>query len=267
MSIRVIVVGAGGRMGRSLVRAVGEQKDMQLAAATERKDSPLLGMDAGELADTGTLGVTIREDIHGCPQADVVVDFTTPESTLSHAKYVAEKKMRMVIGTTGFSAGQIASLKSILASAPVLMASNYSVGVNLALELVRCAATVLDTDYDAEIMDAHHRQKVDAPSGTALSLAEAVARGRGVLLEDVAVYTRQGITGPRKNGAIGFSVIRAGDIVGEHTVMFAGIGERLEIKHVATDRMTFARGAIRGVRWLMEQKTGWYSMRDVLNIS
>ncbi len=267
MSAAVTVVGAAGRMGKSLIRAVGEQESIQLAGATERQGSPVLGRDAGELADVGTLGIVIQRDLHACSGADVLVDFTAPESTLAHAQFVAEQGMRMVIGTTGFSPQQLDRLKSILISTPVLMASNYSVGVNLAIELARRTASVLGPDYDAEIVDAHHRHKVDAPSGTALSLGKSVAEGRGVSLEDKGIYVRQGITGAREAGAIGFSVIRAGDIVGEHTVMFSGAGERLEIKHIATDRMTFARGAIRGTKWLMDQDTGWYDMRDVLNLA
>jgi len=267
MTVRVIVVGAGGRMGRSLVRAVEGQSDMRIAGATERQGSSLLGVDAGEAADAGTLGIAIQADISLCSGADVLLDFTSPEATINHARFVVSRNMRMVIGTTGFTPEQLVQLQSSLAGRPVLMASNYSVGVNLALELARKSASVLAVDYDAEIIESHHRHKVDAPSGTALSMGEAVASGRNVALEDVAVYARQGFTGPRKSGAIGFSVIRAGDIVGEHTVMFAGTGERLEIKHVATDRMTFANGAVRGARWLMGQGAGWYGMRDVLNLS
>ncbi|MFQ5355267.1 MAG: 4-hydroxy-tetrahydrodipicolinate reductase [Mariprofundaceae bacterium] len=267
MITRVIVVGAAGRMGQSLIRAVTEQEGMRLVGATERQGSPMLGRDAGELTDVGALGIAIESDLRACSRADVLVDFTAPESTLAHARFAAEQGMRMVVGTTGFSSQQLDGLKSILTSVPVLMASNYSVGVNLTIELARRTASVLGPDYDAEIVDAHHRHKVDAPSGTALSLGESVAEGRGVSLEDKAVYARQGITGAREAGAIGFSVIRAGDIVGEHTVMFAGAGERLEIKHVATDRMTFAHGAIRGTKWLMDQNVGWYDMQDVLNPS
>lgn len=267
MTVRIIVVGAGGRMGKNLVRAIEAQSNMQLVGATERQSSSLLGADAGEIADAGTLGVPIHADLSSADEADVLLDFTAPEATIRHARFVADRKMRMVIGTTGFSPEQLAQLRSTLAGRAVLMASNYSVGINLALELARKSAAVLAADYDAEITEAHHHHKVDAPSGTALCLGKAVADGRNVQLDDVAVYARQGFTGPRKQGTIGFSVIRAGDIVGEHSLMFAGIGERLEIRHVATDRMTFANGAVRGARWLMNQTSGWYDMRNVLNLS
>lgn len=265
-NVRIIVTGASGRMGRMLVRAVTEAKGMQLAGATERSGSAYLGRDAGELAGIETLAVPLTDNIESCPEADVVIDFTTPEATLLHAGFVAERDMRMVIGTTGFSAAQLDELKQTLTGSSVVMAANYSVGVNLALQLIRKAAEVLGPDYDAEIYEAHHRHKVDAPSGTALAMGRSLADGRGVTLEDAAVYAREGITGVRQSGTIGFSVVRAGSIVGDHKVMFISDDERIEISHVAMDRMVFAKGATRAAGWLSGQNAGWFDMRDVLGL-
>jgi len=264
--MRVIVAGSRGRMGRMLVRAVSEEQGAELAGAVERPQSEALGRDAGDIAGIGPLGVPIVAEVEHLPPADVLIDFTAPAATLAHARFVAERGMRMVIGTTGFSDEQLSELRDILDSSPVAMASNYSVGVNLALQLILETAGVLGDDYDAEITEAHHRHKVDAPSGTALSMGKAIAKGRNTDFDQVAVYTREGISGERQSGSIGFSVIRAGNIVGEHTAMFASPEERLEIRHVASDRMAFARGAVRAAAWLMDQPAGWYSMQDVLNL-
>jgi len=261
--MRVIVVGAGGRMGRNLLQAVTDA-GLELVGATERPGSPLLGRRAGELAALANQDVIIVDDVGKCPPAEVLIDFTLPESTLAHARFVAASGMRMVIGTTGFTASQMDELTSALAANPVVMAANFSIGVNLALGLIHQAATVLDESYDAEVIEAHHKAKVDAPSGTALAMGRAVARGRNVNFNDRAVYARHGLTGVRATGSIGFSVLRAGDIVGEHTAMFATAGERLEISHVATDRMTFARGAVHAAKWLETRPAGFYDMRDVL---
>lgn len=264
--MRVIVVGASGRMGRMLVRAVAEADGAELAGATERPGSAWVGQDAGIVAGLPEIGVTVSDDPAGCAEADVIIDFTTPQATLAHAAFAAGKGMRMVIGTTGFEPAALAELQKTLAGVPVVMAANYSVGVTLALELIRKAAAVLGPDYDAEIVEAHHKHKVDAPSGTALAMGRALADGRGVNLDDAAVYARQGITGPREAGTIGFSVIRAGNIVGEHSAMFVSDEERVEINHVASDRMVFARGAVRAASWLMSQDSGWHDMRDVLGL-
>ena len=266
-SVRVIVTGASGRMGRMLVRAVTDAKGMILAGATERAGSEHLGRDAGELAGIETLAVPLIENIENCPEADVVIDFTAPAATLAHAKFVADHGMRIVIGTTGFSSLQLEELKQILAATSVVMAANYSVGVNLALNLVKQAAEVLGPDYDAEIYEAHHKHKVDAPSGTALAIGHSLAEGRGVDLEQMAVYAREGITGARKAGMIGFSVVRGGNIVGDHKAMFISDEERIEIAHVASDRMVFAKGAARAAGWLKGQESGWFDMRDVLGLS
>lgn len=263
---RVIVAGAGGRMGRMLVRAVSEAEGAELVGATEWTGSPMVGGDAGEVAGIGRNGVRIVAENSELPEADVVIDFTTPSATLEMARHAAEGGVRMVIGTTGFSDEEGDRLRETLRETPVVMASNYSVGVTLALQLIRQAAAILGPEYDAEIIEAHHRHKVDAPSGTALSMGASVAGGRGVDLKETAVYAREGVTGERRSGDIGFAVIRAGSIVGEHTAMFAADEERLEIRHVATDRMAFARGAVRAGGWLMAQDAGWYDMRDVLGL-
>jgi len=264
--MRVIVAGSGGRMGRMLVRAVFETEGVRLAGAVEQPGSDVIGRDAGEIAGVGPLGVPIIASAAEAPSADVLIDFTAPAATLTHAMLVADRGISMVIGTTGFSDNQLNELYGMLMEVPAVMASNYSVGVNLALQLIHNAAETLGDDYDVEITEAHHRHKVDAPSGTALSMGKAVAEGRGIDFDQAAVYTREGITGERRSGSIGFSVIRAGNIVGEHKVMFASSEERLEIHHVASDRMAFARGAVRAAVWLMDQPAGWYGMQDVLNL-
>ena len=266
-NVRIIVTGASGRMGRMLVRAVTEAAGMQLVGATERQGSELLGRDAGELAGIETLAVTLTNNIENCPEADVVIDFTAPKATLDHARFAAENSISMVIGTTGFTTEQLTELQQTLSDTPTIMAANYSVGVNLALNLIRQAAEVLGPDYDAEIYEAHHKHKVDAPSGTALAMGRSLAEGRGVDLEKMAVYAREGMTGARKPGSIGFAVVRAGNIVGDHKAMFISDEERIEIGHVAADRMVFARGAARAASWLKSQQAGWYDMRDVLGLN
>jgi len=264
---RIIIVGASGRMGRMLVRAATESKHATVVGATERPGSEFMGRDAGELANVETLGVRLVDDVLACPEADVLIDFTAPAATLNHAAFVAERGMAMVIGTTGFDDDQMQQLHHALPDAAVVMAANYSVGVNLALSLIERAAQVLGNDYDAEIFEAHHKHKVDAPSGTALAMGKALARGRDVNLDDVSVLSRQGITGARKAGSIGFSVVRGGNIVGEHRTMFIADEERIEINHIASDRMVFARGAVRAAGWLSGQSSGWYDMQDVLGLN
>jgi len=262
--MKVIVTGASGRMGRMLVKAVDACEDAELVGATERAGSALLGVDAGNLAAIGALGVSLVDDLSACEPADVLIDFTAPEACLEHASFVAEKGMGMVIGTTGFETSQLQTMKKVLADNAVVMAANYSVGVNLALNLIQQAAQVLGEGYDAEIYEAHHKHKVDAPSGTALAMGRALSDGRGVKLDDVAVYGREGITGARKEGSIGFSVARGGNIVGDHKAMFIADEERIEINHFAQDRMVFAKGAVRAAAWLQDEKAGWYDMQDVL---
>jgi len=264
--MKVIVTGASGRMGRMLVKAIDAQQDAELIAATERVGSGLLGTDAGNLAAIGALGVEVVDSLEHVTDADVLIDFTAPSACLQHARFVAQHGMRMVIGTTGFEASQLDELKSILKDTPTVMAANYSVGVNLALNLIQQAAQVLGVDYDAEIYEAHHKHKVDAPSGTALAMGRALADGRQVKLDDVAVYSRKGITGARETGTIGFSVVRAGNVVGDHKAMFIAEEERIEINHFAQDRIVFAKGAVRAADWLLAQPAGWYDMQDVLNL-
>jgi 4-hydroxy-tetrahydrodipicolinate reductase len=265
--LRVIVVGASGRMGRMLVRTVTESRHTVLVGATERPGYEFISRDAGELAGVETLGVAVADDIRTCADADVLVDFTVPAATLAHAAFVAERNMRMVIGTTGFEPEQLQQLQITLSGSPVVMAANYSIGVNLALSLIEKTAQVLDDNYDAEIFEAHHRHKVDAPSGTALAMGRALAAGRGLKLDDVAVLSREGITDVRTPGSIGFSVVRGGNIVGEHKAMFIADEERIEINHVASNRMVFARGAVFAANWLMNQPAGFYDMQDVLGLS
>jgi len=265
--LRVIIVGASGRMGRMLVRAITESEYAIVVGTTERQGSEFIGRDAGELAGVESLGVPLIDDITACSEADILIDFTAPSATLNHAAFVAARDMSMVIGTTGFDGRQLQQLHDILSGSAVVMAANYSVGVNLALSLIENAAQVLGNDYDAEIFEAHHKHKVDAPSGTALAMGKSLAAGRGVNLDDVSVLARQGITGARKAGSIGFSVVRGGNIVGEHKTMFIADEERIEINHIASDRMVFARGAARAAIWLPDQSSGWYDMQDVLGLN
>ncbi len=262
--LRVAVVGAAGRMGRMLLRAVLDDDASSLVVATERDGSPYLGGDAGALVgfgDCGTVVTTGLPDDSGC---DVIIDFTAPQATLAHAEFAAAHGCAMVIGTTGFSDGELASLRQRLSEQRAVMAANFSVGVNLALQLARQTAAILDETYDAEIVEAHHRHKVDAPSGTALALGRAVAEGRGVDLRQRAVFAREGETGARRAGDIGFAVVRAGNIVGDHRTLFVSDEEQVEIRHVAHDRMVFAKGALRAAHWLAAQPAGWYDMADVL---
>jgi 4-hydroxy-tetrahydrodipicolinate reductase len=263
----IAVVGAGGRMGRSLIQAVSEAEGLTLGAATERAGSPLLGRDAGELAGIGELGVTLVDDLASVVDAfDVLIDFTAPAATRAHLEICRAAGKRMVIGTTGLSDGE----KSVLAQAAtemgIVFAPNMSVGVNLCFKLLELAARVLGDDADVEIIEAHHRHKVDAPSGTALRMGEVIAETLGRDLGSCAVYGREGKTGPRDGKTIGFETIRAGDVVGEHSVWFAMEGERIEIAHKASSRMNFARGAVRAAGWLASREAGLYDMQDVLDL-
>ncbi|MDX8384081.1 MAG: 4-hydroxy-tetrahydrodipicolinate reductase [Ghiorsea sp.] len=264
--MRVIITGASGRMGQMLVKAVALADGVSLAGATERQGASNIGKDAGALAGIAPLGVVLVDDLSQCAAAEVLIDFTAPAACLTHAKFVAEHAMAMVVGTTGFDAEQQQQLDDILRDTPTVVAANYSVGVNLALNLIQQAAAVLNADYDAEIYEAHHKHKVDAPSGTALAMGKALAAGRGESLEDKAVYSREGITGARERGSIGFSVARGGNIVGDHKAMFIADEERIEINHFAVDRMVFAKGAVRAAQWLCQQPAGRYDMQDVLGL-
>ncbi|MFO1368739.1 MAG: 4-hydroxy-tetrahydrodipicolinate reductase [Marinagarivorans sp.] len=267
MTTRIAITGCNGRMGRVLVQAVTLNPDASLSGATARPGSSLLGADAGELAGIGRLEVTVVDRLEGViDQTDVVIDFTTPEATLANAELCAAKGKALVVGTTGFSAEQKASLLAYQQRMPLVIASNFSTGVNLCFKLLKIAAEVLGDDVDIEIVEAHHRHKVDSPSGTALSMGEVVADALGRDLDEVAVYGRQGQIGPRNRDTIGFATVRGGDVVGDHTVMFMAEGERVEITHKASSRMSFARGAVRAAVWLKGQGAGLFDMQDVLNL-
>jgi 4-hydroxy-tetrahydrodipicolinate reductase len=263
--IGVAVVGAGGRMGRTLIRAVTEADGLALCAATEQPGSTLLGADAGELAGIGRLGVEVCADLDATLDSlAVVIDFTVPTATMRHLALCRRAGKAMVIGTTGLVAEQRAAIAAAAGDIGIVFAPNMSVGVNLCLKLLDLAARVLGDSVDIEIIEAHHRHKVDAPSGTAIRMGEVIAAALGRNLHEVAVYGREGHTGARARETIGFDTIRAGDIVGEHSVWFAAEGERVEIAHRASSRMTFASGAVRAARWIPTAGKGLYDMQDVL---
>lgn len=264
---KVAVVGAAGRMGKALIQAVSDAEGMILGAAIERPGSTLIGADAGELVGIGRTGVTIQNALEAVvDDFDVVIDFTAPQATLDHLAICRRHHKRMVIGTTGFSEAQKAELQAASAEIPIILAPNMSVGVNLCFKLLDMAARVMGDEVDIEVIEAHHRHKVDAPSGTALRMGEVVAAALGRDLKECAVYGREGITGERERKTIGFETIRAGDVVGDHTVLFAAMGERVEITHKASSRMTFANGAVRGAGWLMQRDSGLFDMQDVLGL-
>ncbi len=264
---RVAIAGAGGRMGRTLIEACDKSGNLQLAVALERSGSPFLGADAGELAGAGRAGVVVGDDLAAQTERfDVLIDFTRPEATLDHVEICRRAGRRMVIGTTGFSVAQRETIAAAARDIAIVLAPNMSVGVNLCLKLIDLAARVLGDEVDIEIVEAHHRHKVDAPSGTALRMGEVVAKALQRDLGECAVYARHGMTGERERRSIGFQAIRAGDIVGEHTVLFAGTGERLEITHRASSRMTFAGGALRAAAWVMPRPAGLFDMQDVLGL-
>ncbi len=264
-STRIAVTGIAGRMGRTLSEAIAAHDGVSLAAAVERLDSSVIGIDAGELTGIGRNAVAVVADLRAViADVDVVIDFTTPAATRAHLDICREADRALVIGTTGLDAGARAALDEASKSIAVVYAPNYSVGVNLSLRLIEMAARVLGDSVDIEIIEAHHRHKVDAPSGTALRMGEVVAEATGRALAEVAVYGREGHTGPRDRRTIGFETIRAGDIVGDHTVLFAAEGERLEITHRASSRMTFAAGAVRAAAWVVGRPPGLYDMADVL---
>lgn len=268
MSVRVAVTGAAGRMGKTLIEAVSVAENTELTAAIERPESSLVGADAGELAGIGRNGVMLTGDIESViDQFDVLIDFSTPESTLRNAEVCVQAGKSMVIGTTGFSAEQKETLLESQRSISLCMAANFSTGVNLCLKLLDTTARVMGSESDIEIYEAHHRHKVDAPSGTALAMGESVANALGRNLADVAVYGREGQTGRRDGDTIGFATVRGGDVVGDHTVMFLADGERIEITHKASSRMSFARGAVRAAKWVTAQSAGLYDMRDVLSLN
>ena len=265
--MRLVVVGASGRMGRMLVRAVSETAGCRLAGAIEREDSIALGQDAGLLAGVGKLGVEITADPAPVfAAADGVLDFTAPVATAGFAALAARTGLVHVVGTTGLAEADIAGLREAAGRARIVQSGNMSLGVNLLAGLVRKVAAALGPDFDIEILEMHHRMKVDAPSGTALLLGEAAAEGRGVALSESAVRVRDGHTGAREAGTIGFATLRGGTVVGDHSVIFAGAGERLELVHRAEDRGLFAQGAVKAALWAQGKPPGLYSMSDVLGL-
>ena len=264
--VRVGIAGAAGRMGRNLILACHEREDCELTQALERKGSDSIGNNSGILAGLDANTVLVSET-REASQLDVLIDFTHPSATTGHVDFCRDNGIHMVIGTTGVDSALQENIESASQSIAIMMAPNMSVGVNLCLQLLRTAATVLGDTVDIEVLEAHHRHKVDAPSGTALKMGEVVAEALGRNLEECAVYGREGQTGARDRQTIGFATVRAGDIVGEHTVMFADEGERIEITHKASSRMTFARGALRAASWVVNQPPGLYGMADVLGFS
>ncbi len=264
--IRVAVAGASGRMGHMLIEAVVASEDSQLVGALDVMGSPFLGQDAAAFLGR-TSGVLVTADLRqGLGQADVLIDFTRPEGTLAHLVVCRELGVRMVIGTTGFSAVQKTEIAEHARALPIVMAPNMSVGVNVMLRLLDQAARALDQGYDIEVIETHHRHKIDAPSGTALGMGETLAKALGRELKDCAVYAREGVTGERDPATIGFATVRGGDIVGDHTVMFAGTGERIEITHRSSSRANYAAGSLRAARYLMTRAPGLYGMDDVLGL-
>ena len=266
--IGLVVVGAAGRMGRTLVRAIHEAEGARLVGAVEREGSPQLGLDAGELAGVGALGVAIGDDpLAAFAHADGVLDFTAPAATVEFAGYAAQARIVHVIGTTGCTAQDDTRIAAAARHATIVKSGNMSLGVNLLAALVEQAARALGPDFDIEVLEMHHRAKVDAPSGTALLLGEAAASGRGIALADNSVRVRDGHTGARRPGSIGFATLRGGTVVGDHSVILAGAGERIVLSHHAEDRALFARGAVKAAFWAHGRKPGLYSMRDVLGLA
>jgi 4-hydroxy-tetrahydrodipicolinate reductase len=265
---RIGIVGAAGRMGRMLVRTVSKTEGCVVAGATERAGTAELGRDVGELAGIGTLGLTLSDNVAAMFAAvDVVIDFTAPAATAAHAGLAASAGCALIAGTTGLEAEHRAALEAAAARVPIVWAPNMAAGVNLLFALTERVARALGPEFDIEIVEMHHRHKVDAPSGTALALGEAAAAGRSVALDAVRESGRDGITGARARGAIGFASLRGGDVVGDHTVVFAGAGERIELTHRAASREIFASGAVRAARWVAGKPAGLYGMKDVLGLS
>lgn len=264
--IKIAIAGASGRMGRALIEAVLRDPDLRLTAAFEMKGNPHVGKDAGELAGS-PCGVKISDNVAkslgGC---DVLIDFTRPEGTIAHLAACRKEGVRMVIGTTGFGDAQKKEIADAARAIAIAMSPNFSVGVNVAFRLLEVAAKALGKGYDVEIVEAHHRHKVDAPSGTALRMGEVVAQALGRDLRKSAIYGREGVTGERKDETIGFATVRGGDLVGEHTVLFIGAGERLEVAHRASSRANFANGALRAARFITSKKSGLFDMGDVLGL-
>lgn len=265
--IKVIIAGAAGRMGTRLVALLKESTTLTLAGAIEGKGHQALGEDAGEIAGCGKAGIQITEDLTALlKEGEVVIDFSTPDATLNHLRAASQHRRAMVIGTTGLSVSEFEELKSMTRHIPCVFSPNMSVGVNLLYKIIGEMAKTLGDEYDIEVIEAHHRLKKDAPSGTALRIAEVLAKAVKRDLDQVGVYARKGLIGERKTQEIGIQTIRAGDIVGDHTILFGGMGERIEVTHRASSRDTFARGALRAAGWVVKQQPGLYDMMDVLNL-
>jgi 4-hydroxy-tetrahydrodipicolinate reductase len=263
--MKLAIAGASGRMGRMLIEAALSEPGASVAAAFDRADSPDIGRDCGEFLGRAT-GTRVTADLRALAGCDVLVDFTRPEATLSHLEACVAAGTGIVIGTTGFDDAGKAAIRNASERIGVVFSPNMSVGVNATFKLLEMAAKMMNRGYDIEIIEAHHRHKVDAPSGTALKMGETIAAALGEKLSDVAVYAREGHTGERRAGSIGFATVRGGDIVGDHTVLFAGTGERIEITHRSSSRMTYATGSMRAARFLSGRKSGLFDMFDVLGI-
>lgn len=266
-ALTIAVTGANGRMGRMLVEAVTNAENVQLVGATVREGERVVGMDAGELAGCGQIGINLVDGLDKLPtKPDVIIDFTVPEATLSHAAWCAQQGVKLVVGTTGFSQEQLAQLAQLAEQQPIVVAPNMSVAVNVMFKLLAETARVMGEQTDIEILEAHHRFKKDAPSGTALKMGQIIASELDRDLDKCAVYGREGMTGERDPETIGFATVRAGGIVGEHTAMFADLNERLEITHISNSRSTYATGALRAANWLKDKRKGFFDMQDVLGL-
>jgi 4-hydroxy-tetrahydrodipicolinate reductase len=264
--MKIAIAGASGRMGRMLIETVLNESDAELVGALDRPGAPELGQDAGAFLGK-TTGVVLTDDIERVfADADFLIDFTRPEGTFVHLEAAVRHNVKMIVGTTGFDDAQKAQLRAAGEKIAIVFAPNMSIGVNVTLKLLEFAAKQFAQGYDIEIVEAHHRHKVDAPSGTALAMGEVVAKALGRDLKDCAVYGREGVTGERDPSTIGFAAIRGGDIVGDHTVLFAGIGERIEITHKSANRLSYAQGALRAARFLASRDTGFFDMQDVLGL-
>jgi len=267
MKTKIVIAGTSGRMGHALLESVFADASLELHSALDRADSVQIGRDAGEMFGRNS-GVKVMSDIETALKgADVLIDFTRPEASLQYLDACRKAGVKHVIGTTGFTVEQKAKIKAVSKDIAIVFAPNMSVGVTMLINLVEQAAKSLGSDYDVEVVEMHHRHKVDAPSGTALRLGEAAAKGLGQNLKDCAVYAREGVTGERKTGTIGFATMRGGDVVGDHSVVFAGVGERVEITHKASSRATFAQGALRAAKFINNKNNGLFDMRDVLGIT
>ena len=264
--LNIAIAGAGGRMGKMLIEGISKASGMKLVGALEVGSSPVLGKDAGESLGLTTRVLCSSDKTHALKDAHILIDFTRPQATLDHLEYCAGKGIKVVIGTTGFSDEQKAKISGYAQQTAIVFAPNMSIGVNATFKLLEVAAKILNSGYDIEVIEAHHKLKVDAPSGTALKMGEVVAKALDQNLNDVGVFAREGITGERKNGSIGFSTIRGGDMVGDHTVMFIGAGERLEITHRSSSRVNYVAGSLRACNYLADQKTGLFDMQDVLGL-